>query len=46
MDAYDAMTNDRPYRKAIDHEEAVNIIKRNAGIQFDPQIVKTFAEIV
>jgi diguanylate cyclase (GGDEF)-like protein/PAS domain S-box-containing protein len=46
VDAYDAMTNDRPYRKAIDHEEAVNIIKRNAGIQFDPQIVKTFAEIV
>jgi diguanylate cyclase (GGDEF)-like protein len=46
VDAYDAMTNDRPYRKALSYEKAIEIIKQNAGIQFDPQIVKTFLEIM
>ena len=43
-DAYDAMTNDRPYRKALSHEEALNEIKNNAGKQFDPQLAKLFVE--
>ncbi|MFW5896867.1 MAG: HD domain-containing phosphohydrolase, partial [Bacillota bacterium] len=42
-DAYDAMTNDRPYRSAISHEEALEELKRNAGTQFDPRVVEVFA---
>jgi len=45
VDAYDAMTNDRPYRKALDHEVAIERIKQNAGTQFDPHIVIIFTEI-
>ncbi|RJX29445.1 MAG: diguanylate cyclase [Dethiobacter sp.] len=41
-DAYDAMTNDRPYRKALSHLEAVEELKRYAGIQFDPHLVFKF----
>jgi len=44
-DAYDAMTNDRPYRKALDHEVAIERIKQNAGRQFDPKIAGIFTEI-
>lgn len=43
-DAYDAMTSDRPYRKAISHEAAISELKRCAGAQFDPQLVETFIE--
>lgn len=43
-DAYDAMTNDRPYRKALTHEEALNELISNAGKQFDPQLVSLFME--
>jgi len=45
-DAYDAMTNDRPYRKAISHEEAVAELRRNSGIQFDPQLVQEFIQML
>lgn len=41
-DTYDAMTTDRPYRKGLQHETAVNEINRFAGTQFDPMIVKYF----
>lgn len=44
-DAYDAMTNDRPYRKALDHEVAIERIKQKAGSQFDPKIAGIFTEI-
>ncbi len=44
-DVYDAMTSQRPYRKAISEEEVDTMIKENAGSQFDPQIVKAFFEI-
>jgi len=38
-DAYDAMTSDRPYRKAMTHIEAVNEIKKCADTQFNPELV-------
>ena len=42
VDVYDALTNDRPYKKAFSHEEAVKIIREGAGTHFDPLIVETF----
>jgi putative nucleotidyltransferase with HDIG domain len=45
-DAFDAMTSDRAYRKALSEEQAVSEIIRCAGGQFDPQIAKIFVEDV
>ena len=42
VDAYDVMTNDRPYRKALKHESAMEELERCSGTQFDPVIVKEF----
>lgn len=42
VDAYDAMTKDRAYRKAMSHTEAVEEIIRNKGTQFDPEIADIF----
>jgi diguanylate cyclase (GGDEF)-like protein len=46
VDAYDAMTNDRPYRKAMTQKAAMAEIERCAGTQFDPNLVKVFKQIV
>ncbi|MEL7656972.1 MAG: HD domain-containing phosphohydrolase, partial [Bacillota bacterium] len=45
-DAYDSMTSDRSYRKALSKETAVKEIMAQAGTQFDPDIVKVFIEKV
>lgn len=44
-DAYDAMTSDRPYRKAMQKEDALNELKKCAGKQFDPRLVNEFIEL-
>jgi len=41
-DAYDAMISNRPYRNAMTQEEALQEIKKNAGTQFDPELVNVF----
>ena len=45
-DAYDAMRSDRPYRKALSEEKAIQELKHGSGRQFDPQIVEVFLEIL
>ncbi|MCL6634457.1 MAG: diguanylate cyclase [Peptococcaceae bacterium] len=42
-DAFDAMTSDRPYRKALTQAEALAELKKCAGSQFDPKLVDLFA---
>jgi len=44
IDAYDAMTSDRPYRKAKTHQEAIIELQRCSGFQFDPDVVKVFVD--
>lgn len=46
VDAFDAMTNDRPYRRAMPHNAAVEEIKSQAGKQFDPELVKIFTDML
>ncbi|WP_070104626.1 HD domain-containing phosphohydrolase [Thermotoga profunda] len=46
VDAYDAMISDRPYRKAMSSEKAIEELKANAGSQFDPLIVEIFIELL
>lgn len=41
-DAYDAMTTNRVYRKALNHEDALEEVIRNSNTQFDPEVVKIF----
>jgi diguanylate cyclase (GGDEF)-like protein len=44
-DAYDAMTSDRPYQRALDHEAALAELHRFAGTQFDPVVVEAFCRV-
>ena len=46
VDAYDAMTSDRPYRTAMTPAQAMTEIEINAGKQFDPELVRIFLEII
>jgi HD-GYP domain len=43
-DTFDAMTSDRPYRKALSEEEALKEINRMTGTQFRPDLVTVFIE--
>jgi len=41
-DVFDALTSERPYKKAWSVEEAVDLIKEQSGLHFDPELVDTF----
>jgi len=45
-DAYEAMTSDRIYRKAIGHERAMDQLNRYKGIQFDPKVVRALGTLI
>jgi two-component system cell cycle response regulator len=45
-DAYNAMTEGRPYRPPMSSDEAIEELQRGSGTQFDPELVKCFAEKV
>ena len=44
-DAFDAMLTDRPYRKGLPFEKALQELAANAGTQFDPQVVDAFMQV-
>jgi putative nucleotidyltransferase with HDIG domain len=44
-DTYDAMTSDRPYRKALSHGIAIQEIRDHSGLQFDPEVAAAFIQI-
>jgi putative nucleotidyltransferase with HDIG domain len=44
-DAFDAMTSDRPYRRALSRAEALAEVERCSGTQFDPEIARVFLEV-
>jgi len=45
-DSFDAMTSDRPYRKALSANQALQILLEGRGKQWDPQIVNTFVDMM
>jgi HD-GYP domain-containing protein (c-di-GMP phosphodiesterase class II) len=47
VDVYDALSHDRPYRKAWDTQKVLEYIKSESGKHFDPEVVNVFfGEIV
>jgi diguanylate cyclase (GGDEF)-like protein len=44
-DAFDSMTADQPYRRALPRERAFHELFRHAGTQFDPELIKLFADL-
>ena len=44
-DAYDAMIHDRPYKRAVSHDQAIAELRRHAGTQFDPELVELFCDL-
>ncbi len=46
VDVWDALTSDRPYRKAILASEALAYVHEHAGTEFDPQVVKVFESVI
>ena len=46
VDAYHAMTSERPYRAAMSHEDARAQLESDAGEQFDPEVVEKLLAVL
>ncbi|GAB4336733.1 MAG: HD domain-containing protein [Desulfobulbaceae bacterium] len=46
VDAFDALTTDRPYRKRLSHGNALALLRNDAGTHFDPALLDFFAEVI
>ena len=46
VDCYDALTSDRPYRRSLSHERAVEMIHERRGTMYEPEIADAFLRIV
>jgi HD-GYP domain-containing protein (c-di-GMP phosphodiesterase class II) len=46
VDAYHAMTSDRPYRRAMSHQEACRELEDHSGTQFDPEVVEALLAVL
>jgi HD-GYP domain-containing protein (c-di-GMP phosphodiesterase class II) len=42
VDAFDAMTSNRPYRSRMSVEAGLEELKRNSGVYFDPEMIQVF----
>ena len=45
-DAYHAMRSDRPYRRALSADDALSVVREEAGTQFDPTVVDALTEVL
>jgi HD-GYP domain-containing protein (c-di-GMP phosphodiesterase class II) len=46
VDVLDALTSDRPYRKAWSYQKALDYIREQVGKHFDPQVVEVFLKLI
>jgi putative nucleotidyltransferase with HDIG domain len=46
VDAFDALTSNRPYRESVSAEEAIAYLRQQAGVLFDPHIIEIFEQLV
>lgn len=45
-DCFDALASDRPYRRGLQHDEAIEFVTSRAGTQFDPRVVEAFVTVL
>ncbi|MDI3534646.1 MAG: hypothetical protein PWQ82_1011 [Thermosediminibacterales bacterium] len=45
-DVFDALTSDRPYRRAMSRDEALKLIKEKSGVEFDPEVVEALLRVI
>jgi HD-GYP domain-containing protein (c-di-GMP phosphodiesterase class II) len=46
VDAFDAMSSERPYRKAMTNDEIIAELRRCSGTQFDPKVVEALIDVI
>jgi len=45
-DVYDVLTSDRSFKRALEHDEALDVMRRDVGRQFDPAVFRAFEEVI